>query len=123
MSSMVADLTKGILKWKSKIEFDSVANSPFYEDLKSLPPLASYKKLTQAAIFNSTKYELLQVKKDILSIYEIVSGDIDKERNQMQQIELQLKKSLKKVEHSYKNVLKPVSYTHLDVYKRQKVGR
>lgn len=106
VSSMVADLTKGILKRKSKIEFDAVANSPFYEDLKGLPPLASHKKLTQAAIFNSTKYELLQVKKDILSIYEIVSGDIDEERNQMQQIELQLKKSLKKVEHSYKNVLK-----------------
>ncbi|EGA83179.1 Vab2p [Saccharomyces cerevisiae VL3] len=109
---MVADLTKGILKWKSRIEFDAVGSSSYYEELKGLPPLASHKKLTQAAIFNSTKYELLQVKKDILSIYEVVSRDIDEERNQMQQIELQLKKSLKKVEHSYKNVLKQRASTN-----------
>lgn len=103
---MVADLTKGILKWKSKIEFDAVANSSFYQDLKDLPPLASHRKLTQAAIFSSTKYELLQVKEDILFIYEVVKKDTDEECNQMQQIEFHLKKSLKKVEHSYKSVSK-----------------
>lgn len=103
---MVADLTKGILKWKSRTEFATAANCSFYESLRALPPLASHKKLTRGAIFNSTKYELLQVKDDILSIYEVVNKDINEERNQMQQIEFQLKKSLKKVEHNYKKVLK-----------------
>ncbi|CAI4038461.1 hypothetical protein SMKI_05G0720 [Saccharomyces mikatae IFO 1815] len=109
---MVADLTKSILKWKPKIEFDAVASSSFYEDLKGLPPLSSHKKLTQAAIFNSTKHELLQVKKDILSIYQVVSKDIDEECNQMQLIELQLKKSLRKVEHIYRNVSKQRASTN-----------
>ncbi|EJS44065.1 vab2p [Saccharomyces arboricola H-6] len=103
---MVADLTKGILKWKSRMKFDAIANCPYYDDLKALPPLASHKKLTQAAIFNTTKYELLQVREDIVSIYEVVNKDTNEERNQMQQIELQLKKSLKKVERNYKSVLK-----------------
>ncbi|CAI1945827.1 hypothetical protein SEUBUCD646_0E00750 [Saccharomyces eubayanus] len=103
---MVANLAKGMLKWKSRTEFDTAANCSFYENLKALPPLASHKKLTRGAIFNSTKYELLQVKEDILSIYDVVNKDINEERNQMQQIEFQLKKSLKKVEHNYKKVLK-----------------
>ncbi|SCU84197.1 LAFA_0D08724g1_1 [Lachancea sp. 'fantastica'] len=85
-------------------EFQTIKNSEFYDSIKHLPELTPSKQLTQEATFREVQAELNQVKADVVRIDTLVESDISLERAQTSKIEVQLKSSLRRLNHYYKKV-------------------
>lgn len=99
-----ADYSK--IRRRKNYKFKGIKCSEPFKALNSLPPLTPSQHLTQDAIFKVVGEEIKQVKLDIATINEIVLEDIRTESSQTDQINRQLKSSLKKIDHSYSRTLK-----------------
>lgn len=94
-----------IRKRRTRQLFNSIENGNAYEELKQLTSMPSHRQLLLNSIFAAVEPELTQAKRDIIFVYEMVEKDIEVESHQMETVELQLKKSLKKVDRMYTKVL------------------
>lgn len=94
-----------IRKRRARQWFNSIESGTAYEELRQLTSMPSHGQLLLNSIFDAVEPELTQAKRDIISVYEIVEKDIEVESHQMEMVELQLKRSLKKVDRMYTKVL------------------
>lgn len=90
------------MRKRARYSFVSVANENTYKELRQLNRLPSNKRLVQNSIFYAVNKELLQVKEGVRAVYDVIAKDTELEDEQMNNVEIQLKKSLKKVRRIYK---------------------
>lgn len=98
---MLATVIGQTIKRNSGFEFNSIENSYAYQELQNLQFKNLSKKLKLSDIFNKVEPEIRNVQNDVGSVYSIIQHDIDAELNQIDVVELQLKKSLKKINYSH----------------------
>lgn len=90
---------------RTRYRFSRIDGGEAFEELKRLSPIPSHKQLTLRSIYDALEEEVNQVKNDINGVYQAVRNDINLENEQMETVEHQLKKSVRKVNHIYDKVL------------------
>lgn len=89
---------------KPRYAFKCIEGGDAYCELKRIVSVPNHKLLTLRSIFEATEQDLEHVKDDIASIFEAVKNDINLENVQMEAVEVQLKKSTKKLNHTYDKI-------------------
>lgn len=87
-------------------KFQSIIDSDAFRRLRSIDSVPNYKTLSWNSIFDASKEELDNVKKDIINSYAVVQKDVADETKQMELLEQHLKNSVKKVNYIYSSTLK-----------------
>lgn len=107
------------MKKRVNYSFKTIENGSAYEELKLLNMIPSHKQLVLGSVLNAVDMELSQVKRGLLAVYDVMEKDIDIENEQMNKVELQLKKSFKKVDHIYRKTVE--SRRENEVYESSKI--
>ncbi|CAR27906.1 hypothetical protein ZYGR_0N03930 [Zygosaccharomyces rouxii] len=89
---------------RKKFTFKTIENDKSYNELKELPVIPSHRQLLEGSIFDAVGPNFKQLKEDISSLYSVIERDVSNENRQIGLVELQLKKSLKRVNHAYNEV-------------------
>ncbi|GAV53899.1 hypothetical protein ZYGR_0AK04010 [Zygosaccharomyces rouxii] len=84
--------------------FKTIENDKSYEELRETPVIPSHRQLLEGSIFDAVGPNFKQLKEDISSLYSVIERDVSNENRQIGLVELQLKKSLKRVNHAYNEV-------------------
>lgn len=90
---------------RNKYNFRTIEPGKAYEELRRISVIPSHKHLLEESIFNAVSPNFMQLKEDISSLYDVIERDVVMENRQIALVELQLTKSLKKVNHAYRKVL------------------
>lgn len=86
---------------RERFAFKTIEHDKSFEDLKEIPVIPSHRRLLEGSIFNAVGPNFKQLKEDVSSLYSVIQRDVSNENRQIGLVELQLKKSLKRVNHAY----------------------
>lgn len=89
---------------RNRYNFNSIEGGEAYNELKHVAAVPSHKQLTLRSISEAMEQDVTNLKKGIASVFEAVRNDISLENVQMESVELQLKKSAKRLNHTYDKV-------------------
>lgn len=89
---------------RKRYTFNSIEGGEAYNELKHVAAVPSHKQLTLRSISEAIEQDVTNLKKGIASVFEAVRNDISLENVQMESVELQLKKSAKRLNHTYDKV-------------------
>lgn len=86
---------------RKRFTFKTIENDKYFEEIKEIPVIPNHRQLLEGSIFNAVQPDFKRLKEDISSLYSVIERDISNENRQIGLVELQLKKSLKRVNHAY----------------------
>lgn len=89
---------------RTRYNFERIEGGEAFDELRRLSTIPSHKRLTLRAIHEALEDEINQVKDDISGIYRAIRNDIKLESGQMERVEHQLRKSMRKVDQIYDKI-------------------